>query len=526
MKQPSRLAIRSFVLALTLSLLSSLAVGQAPSNPQDRPRNQKKTEKNPIAGWAEQDVAPIITEAELAAWKKLRTDEEREAFIGTFWRLRDPDPDTEENEYREGYYERLAYVNERFSAGRPGHLTDRGRIYLVWGKPDEIESHPSGGSYQQPSYHGGESVTTYPFEVWFYRYLPNVGSGLEIEFVDRSGSGDYRLASDYKEKNVTGFTNAGNNSFGGLSPNGGSGYTRVQDNPIEIMLRNVALARPPVVPLTPDLIGPDSGIVDNNNQIGVDVRVDMFRQSDRSSVAAIMVQTANSDLSFPEMGGVPTARLNIFGRVMAVDSRQIATFQDVVTATASTSELLTIKLRRSAYQKVLSLPPGTYKVNITVRDLNSNAVGFNSYGFTIPQANGAQLDLSSIVLASRLEELGSRPQGQMFTIGDKKVVPNISAEFRRGQGIGLYAQLYNAETDQITLRPAVEVTYAIVRNGVELVHQVEDWTGMSEAGARLTLARVLPTAALTPGAYQLVIKVKDQVSGRSLTKAANFSVLP
>jgi hypothetical protein len=197
-----------------------------------------------------------------------------------------------------------------------------------------------------------------------------------------------------------------------------------------------------------------------------------------------------------------------------------------VTATASTTELLTIKSRRSAYQKIVSLPPGTYKVNITVRDRNSSAIGFKSLGFTIPQTNGAQLNLSSIVLASRLEELGTRPQGQMFTIGDKKVVPNISGEFRRGQGIGLYAQLYNAETDQTTLRPAVEVTYAIMRNGVEVMRQGEDWSGMSEAGARLTLARVLPTAALTPGAYQLVIKVKDQVSGSTLTQAANFTLLP
>jgi GWxTD domain-containing protein len=525
MKQPSRLAIRVFLLVMMLSLLSSLVVGQnpAPTNPQERPRKPTKAERNGLDQWAEQDVAPIITPEELQAWKKLKTSEEREAFAAEFWRRRDPDPDTEENEYREGYYERLAYVNERFSAGRPGYLTDRGRIYLVWGKPDEVETHPTGGTYQQPAYQSGQSVTTYPFEIWFYRYLPNVGSGLELEFVDRSGSGDYRLASDYNEKNVAGFTNAGNISSGAI---GSASYTRPQDNPIDVMLRNVALSRPPAVAPNGDLRGPDSGIVDNNDQIGVELRVDMFRQSDRSSIAAIMVQTANSDLSFPEIGGVPTARLNIFGRVMLVNNRQVATFQDSVTATASTSELLTIKSRRSAYQKILSLPPGTYKVNITVRDLNSSAVGFKSYGFTIAQTNGAQLNLSSIVLASRLEELGSRPQGQMFTIGDKKVVPNISGEFHRGQGIGLYAQLYNAETDQTTLRPAVEVTYAILRNGVEVMHQGEDWSGMSEAGARLTLARVLPTTALTPGTYQLVINVKDQVSGATLTQAANFTLLP
>jgi GWxTD domain-containing protein len=327
MKQPSRLAIRIFVLVMLLSLLGSLAVGQnpAPSNPQDRSQKQPKTEGNGLDHWAEQDVAPIITPEELQAWKKLRTSEEREAFAAEFWRRRDPDPDTEENEYRDGYYERMAYANEHFSAGRPGHLNDRGRIYLVWGKPDEVETHPTGGTYQQPAYQSGQTVTTYPFEIWFYRYLPNVGSGLELEFVDRSGSGDYRLASDYNEKNVAGFTNAGNIPSSTI---GAASYTREQDNPITVMLRNADLSRPPAVQLNPELIGSgDGGMIDNGDQIGVDVRVDMFRQSDRSSIAAIMVQTANSDLSFPEIGGVPTAQLNIFGRVMSVNGRQITTFR-------------------------------------------------------------------------------------------------------------------------------------------------------------------------------------------------------
>lgn len=529
MKTPTRVAIRGSLLIASLLFVCAAVCPQTPpsGNPQDRPRNVKKEDRNPLAEWAEKDVAPIITAEELQAWRKLQTNEEREAFIAWFWRHRDPDSETEENEYREGYYERLAYVNEHFSSGRPGHLTDRGRIYLVWGKPDEVESHPTGGAYQQPSYQGGESVSTYPFEIWFYRYLPNVGSGLEIEFVDRSGSGDFRLARDYNEKNVAGLNSGGNRSLGNAGMLGASGYTRPQDNPIDVMARNVALPRPPAVKFNPELIGAtEGGLVDNGGQIGVEVRVDTFRQSDRSSIAAIMVQTSNHDLAFPEIGGVPTAQLNIFGRVMSVDGRQVATFQDPVTATASTAELLSIKSRRSAYQKVLSLPAGTYKVNVTVRDLNSDAVGFNSYGFTIQPMNGAQLALSSIVLASRLEELGSRPQGQMFSIGDMKVMPNLGGEFRRGQGIGLYAQVYNAEMDQTTLRPAVEVTYTIVRNGVEVVRQLEDWNGLSEAGQRLTLARVLPTAALTPGAYQLVVKVKDQVSGAALSKSASFTVLP
>ena len=132
----------------------------------------------------------------------MKTDDERDQFIQLFWRQRDPDPDTVENEYKEQFYERVAYANEHFSSGKPGRMTDRGRIYIKFGKPDQIESHPTGGVYHRPSYHGGGSTTTYPFEKWFYRHIPNVRSGVELEFVDPTGSGEYRLARNPDEKDA------------------------------------------------------------------------------------------------------------------------------------------------------------------------------------------------------------------------------------------------------------------------------------------------------------------------------------
>src|SRR6185369_6930023 len=118
------------------------------------------------------EVDAILTPEEREAWAKLKNDEERERFIEIVWRIRDPNPDTDENEYREAYYERLAYVNEHFSSGIPGFKTDRGRIYLRYGKPDEIESHPSRSEERRVGKEGGGSTSTYPFERWFYRSIP------------------------------------------------------------------------------------------------------------------------------------------------------------------------------------------------------------------------------------------------------------------------------------------------------------------------------------------------------------------
>jgi GWxTD domain-containing protein len=518
--------IRGLLLVLATALIASFAFAQTtpPTDARETARKQKKPERNPSLDWAEKDVGPIITPEELAAWKKLKTEEEREAFRKIFWDLRDTDPDTEENEYRTAYYERFAYVNEHYTSGRPGYLTDRGRIYLIHGKPDEIESHPSGGSYVMPSYQGGDTITAYPFEIWFYRHVADVGSGIELEFVDRSGSGDYRLVNSADEKNALANV-PGQRQSAGLANINTSGFQRAQDNPIEIMLIQTGMLRAPRVDFTPDTIAGSNALIDNSGQIAVGVRVDSFRQSDQSGVAAITVQTSNSDLTFVPSGGAESARLNIFGRITAVDGRPVANFQDAVTTNATTAELIDIKGRKSAYQKVIALRPGFYKVDILVRDLNSNTVGIQKIGFEIPKFNTASVALSSLVLATRLENMGSRPPGGMFTIGDKKVLPNLSGEFRQGQGVGLYAQIYNATIDQITLRPAVEVNYSIRKNGAEVFHQIEDWNGMGDSGQRLNLARIFSTAALTPGAYQLVVMVKDQVSGQTLQQAADFSII-
>jgi GWxTD domain-containing protein len=96
-------------------------------------------------------------------------------FIEQFWLRRNPNPDSPENEFKDEHYARIAYANEHFAAGKPGWMTDRGHIYIAYGKPDSIDSHPSGGSYERPMEEGGGKTSTFPFEVWHYRYLRRRG---------------------------------------------------------------------------------------------------------------------------------------------------------------------------------------------------------------------------------------------------------------------------------------------------------------------------------------------------------------
>src|SRR6185369_1958961 len=152
--------------------------------------------------WIDEDVPYIISNEERAAFKQLKTDEEREQFIESFWLRRDPTPDTIDNEFKDDHYERIAYSNEHFASGIAGWKTDRGRIYVMYGKPDEIESHPSGGTYDRPIEEGGGTTSTFPFEIWRYRYVEGIGNEVLLEFVDPSMSGEYRMTIDPSEKDA------------------------------------------------------------------------------------------------------------------------------------------------------------------------------------------------------------------------------------------------------------------------------------------------------------------------------------
>jgi GWxTD domain-containing protein len=536
---------RSLALSLSLLVSASPAVmaqkkkaGDQQDVP-DRERTVKKERSNMFKKWIDEDVAYIITDEEKKAWKKLATDEEREQFIEAFWRRRDPDPDTELNEYLEEHYERVAYANQHFASGIPGWKSDRGRIYIMYGPPHEKETHPTGGNYERPSYHGGGNTTTYPFEVWFYRYLPGIGSGIEIEFVDPTGTGEYRIARSPDEKdamlNIPGAGLTLNEQLGlsnkadRLAGMGSFGYSgpgaREQDSPFSRLILYTDLQRPPQVNdvLEKSLLATASTGAEDLSALDVATKVDFYRASDERVMTAITIQTDNQDLTFKDVGGVQTARLNIYGRVTNLSGRRITSFEDPVTTTATVDELSSAKDRKSAYQRVLPLTPGNYKVDLLVRDINSGATTVKAIGFEVPKFVPEKLGTSTLVLAVRLQALNDQLPG-MFSIGPFKVVPNVSGSYKRGQDVGIYMQVYNAGIDQTTLRPAVDVEYVLTKDGKEIFKQAEDWRGNSDAGQRLTLARLLPTTNLAPGEYEVVVRVRDKVSGQSLAPTAKFQV--
>lgn len=532
-------AIRVAFFSLLLAGAGLFVFAQDPGkvqDPMDKPRTVKTELKKAYKEWLEKDVAYVITDEERKAFKKLATDDERERFIEEFWRRRDPDPDTDENEFKEEYYERIAYANEHFASGIPGWKSDRGRIWIMYGKPDERETHPMGGQYDRPSYEGGGTTNTYPFEIWFYRYLPGVGSGIEIEFVDPTGSGEYRIARNPNEKDAMlmvpgagltlseqlGLTDK-SDRISGMGGIGVANYQREQDSPFSRLQLLADLSRPPQIKFNDLASAVNTGVIEEN-PLNFDVRVDFFRQSDERVITAITIQVENKDLVFQDSGGLQQARINIFGRITSVAGRRAGIFEDPVITTATTQELSEAKDRKSAYQKAVALAPGTYKVDVIVRDVASGATGVRHIALPVPKYDPQKLSTSTLVLAAKLESMGDQPAVGQFVIGQTKVIPNVSGIYKKGDPVGIYMQVYNAGIDQTTLRPSVDVEYALLKDGKEVGKQAEDWRGTSDSGQRLTLNRMIDTRQLNPGEYELAIRIRDRVSGQALAPSAKFTV--
>ncbi len=269
----------------------------------------------------------------------------------------------------------------------------------------------------------------------------------------------------------------------------------------------------------------DSPVIDNN-PLEFDLRVDFFRQSENSVITTITLQTNNDELAFADSGGVPTARMNIFGRITAVTDKRAGIFEDSVITSSTAEDLADTKKRKSVYQTQQALKPGHYKVQVVVRDVITGNKGVRSLGFTVPNYDDSKLMTSTLILASRLRTTTDIDIGGRFVIGNAKVIPNLSGEYRRGEEVGIYIQVYNTKINETTLRPDVDVEYVLLKGGKTVLQQTEDWSGLSDSGQRLTLARLLPTSNLPLGEYEIKIKISDKVGTevRTLEPSAKFKI--
>ena len=541
--------VTSFVF---LSLPLPAQEAQDPGAAAPIPQNQKLTKEQkqkmrktlkeldtPYKTWLNEDVVYIISPEERSAFLQLETNEEREQFIESFWLRRSSNPDLPDNDFKEEHYRRIAYANEHFASGIPGWKTDRGRIYIIWGKPDEIESHPTGGTYDRPMEEGGGSTTTYPWERWRYRYLEGIQENVELEFVDPSGSGEYHLTMDPSEKDallhVPGAGLSLLESMGMASK--ADRFTRSDGTNLPTTLGGQPASmneftrlelyskvqRPPEVKYK-DL----EAIVTSRmvrDQLKFDYRTDFLKVTSDTVLVPISVQIPNNQLSFKDKDGVQSASVNIFGRVSSLTGRVVQTFEDSVTKDYPESLFSMAVKQMSIYQKALPLRPGLYRLDLVVKDVSSGNVGAVNTRLAVPRYDEVKLEASTLILADQIEHVPARQIGTgQFVLGSSKVRPRLGGNFTTADKLGIYLQVYNLKPDDKTHKSDASFVYTVKKGDQQVMQFKETSAEMKQTGDQVTIERLLPLATLAPGKYTLEVSATDKLAQSTISRSAEFSI--
>jgi len=499
--------------------------------------------------WLTEDVRWIITDEEAKAFKSLANDEERDQFIEQFWLRRNPNPESADNEFRDEHYARIAYANEHFAAGKPGWMTDRGHIYIAFGKPDSIEAHPSGGSYERPMEEGGGNTSTFPFETWHYRYLASVGDNIDIEFVDTCMCGDYHATMDRSEKDALknvpgaglteyeeqGRANKADRFNGGLEQLGAGPMSSMNASKEFDRLDTFAkiFQAPPVKFADMDEFL-TSGKVLTGPPFLFEVRTDYVKLTNDTVMVPLTLQIRNGDITFNTKDGDSVGTVNILGRVSTMTHHIVQTFEDTVKVETSADLLQRTKNNMSVYWKALPLPPGKYKVEIAIKDVNNpDHMGTWRRSVDVPKYDDDQLASSSLILADTMERVASKDVGTgNFVIGNTKLTPRVPptistpVTFKRGQNLNFWMQVYNLGIGDNKKNDAtIEYQVVDMATNKQILVAQESAAKLNPNADQLTLEKTMPLSSLQPGKYQVTIKVNDLVHNHQLAESAPFFVV-
>ncbi len=366
-----RLLIRGILLAL-LGLTMAAAA-------------QQEEKEDPFKKWLEEDVAYIISAEEKDVFRNLTTEDEKLVFIEQFWRSRDPDPRTEENEFRSEHFRRIAYANDKFAAGKPGWKTDRGMIYIKFGPPHRRQTNPMGGRVfrsqrelissdrERPK----DAMTALPYEVWEYRYIDGIGSEVTFEFVSKDGTAAYKLALSPEEKDALPEETGSNivkkrNRRNALQVYGG--------NPLDRLERYVAAFKP--LPARPPQDFVTAQV--HFDELPFTIHAQAGFESD-SPHCDLAVEVPHRALAFNREADVYRALVNV--EIFVRDVRKIVVGHR---ATELESRLDRQQFRQqveesSVYKTRFSLPAGRYLFEIWIKDVLGNAASFQHKLVVVPQ---------------------------------------------------------------------------------------------------------------------------------------------
>ncbi len=477
--------------------------------------------------WLTEEVSYIMTAEERATFERLPTGLDREQFIGQFWERRNPYPGVLENLFEERFYRRIAYANEEFSSTVPGWKTDRGRIFIMYGFPDEIEPHPSGGTLPVADERGIHQSVSYPFDVWRYQCVEGVGRNITVVFADPKASDDVHLMLDPKLGDPFEHAQRAQWHFGLQS----------QEDLAPCGTEPIVWRLPPTTRLDPfakvdvlwrtELTGLSGAVASHLSlhQLPFQVRADFIPLTEATGLVPIALEVANRELQFDLRGDTKVARLQVYGQFSTLAGRVGGEFGRELSQEVPSPEFPKHVQASTLYQQLVPLPPGIYKLTIAVKDLASGRAGLTNLRVEVPALRPGMLCASSVILADSLEPAPKiQDYAQPFVVGATELRPNVGHSFGRGQTLGLYLQIHNVAFDATTHKPSLAVKYEILKGRKVLLSVPENVEALNRARAILTLHHRFPLNALRPGRYTLRVEALDHISKQSIIPSATFEV--
>jgi GWxTD domain-containing protein len=482
--------------------------------------------------WLDQDVRWIITDEERAAYKMLQNDEERDDFIEAFWQRRNPTPKSLQNPYKIEHYLRIAYANEQFGVvSTPGWKTDRGRTYIMFGQPGEIEYFPTGKPKDDgsdkingvvkdsfPRVHDGrispgEDVSLLPLEEWHYRYLEGIGQDVTLDFVDACRCGDYRITLEpVLQKSIFqspwGLTEAS-------TVREESGSSRVP----------IGLVQYPPIKFSDLAAALHSRVI--LNPFPFEVRSDFAKATDLTSLVPITISVPRRDIKFVETQGSSHATLNIFGRLSTLTGRVTDEFEETVEVDPNVDSALPSE-SKAFYIVTIPLHSGRYRLEIAVKDVNADRKGIWCRSLLVPAYSQANRSTSSLVLAERVDRVSREVDvNGFFRIGSSYVRPytgSIPGEVRihHGAPVTAWTQVYGFAIGATNDKRSVTIDYDII----DLATKAAVFHDRSQVDSSdvMTLEKSLPVTSLNPASYRLDIRIQDEVSKATLIQSAAFVI--
>jgi GWxTD domain-containing protein len=433
----------------------------------------QSAEKINYKKWLNEEVYWLITPEEQTAFKKLKTDKDRSAFIALFWAKRDPTPATERNEFKEAYYANLAFVNQKYTRGHEmGWKTDIGKILLFFGLPRERQTNP---------------------ETWVYDPIPS----LKIE-------DGFRVVFDPME-DVGLVLNQQQTSRAALDAMDEYAYRTIQHPDMEAVPDYGKMA-------TPDPRGFEKEILDKGSTEGSEAEgipfdtAAFFSKAEGGKTSMTLIYYFD-----PKEAGIE--RVVLFGMVTAEDGK-------------SQNYRRELRLKKDDYfgQVVLPLASGGYEIISALKDASSERYAARKKNLAVPDFWRGGLDLGSLILSNRVEAItpGSG-ESTAFNFGQYLAYPKKDYVFRKSDTLTVAYQIYNATTFDGRVRLGQDIilrspnqTYRLPEQPLE--REVPE-------GQAVAFGLPIPLAQVEPGEYELQVKVTDQIARQSVQKTEKLRIV-